>query len=123
DRPFPCLFQPLSCFARKVSPMKKLLRTLIVTCAVIPFAQCTVLPGYNSAAAAEPAAQTAPVTQTAPAAPAAPPAPAPDPVATVDADPALWVMKDDDTTIYLFGSVHVLKPGLSWFDEAVKDAF
>lgn len=50
------------------------------------------------------------------------PAPAA-PVATVDADPALWVVKDDDTTIYLFGTVHVLKPGLSWFDEAVKTAF
>ena len=43
--------------------------------------------------------------------------------ATTDADPALWVVKDADTTIYLFGTVHVLKPGLSWFDEAVKDAF
>ena len=42
---------------------------------------------------------------------------------TTDADPALWVVKDDDTTIYLFGTVHVLKPGLSWFDEAVKTAF
>ncbi|MFM9828001.1 MAG: TraB/GumN family protein [Sphingomonas sp.] len=42
---------------------------------------------------------------------------------TVDADPAIWVVKDADTTIYLFGTVHVLKPGLSWFDEAVKDAF
>jgi uncharacterized protein len=40
-----------------------------------------------------------------------------------DADPALWVVKDDDTTIYLFGTIHVLKPGLSWFDEAVRDAF
>lgn len=40
-----------------------------------------------------------------------------------DADPALWVVKDDDTTVYLFGTVHVLKPGLSWFDEAVKTAF
>lgn len=40
-----------------------------------------------------------------------------------DADPALWVVKDDDTTIYLFGTIHVLKPGLSWFDEAVKNAF
>lgn len=40
-----------------------------------------------------------------------------------DADPALWVVKDSDTTIYLFGTVHVLKPGLSWFDEAVKKAF
>lgn len=44
-------------------------------------------------------------------------------VVPADADPALWVVKDADTTIYLFGTVHVLKPGLSWFDEAVKDAF
>jgi uncharacterized protein YbaP (TraB family) len=48
---------------------------------------------------------------------------APAPAATQDADPALWVVKDADTTIYLFGTVHVLKPGLSWFDEAVKTAF
>lgn len=53
---------------------------------------------------------------------AAPAAPAPV-AATVDADPALWVVKDADTTIYLFGTVHVLKPGLSWFDEGVKAAF
>jgi len=52
-----------------------------------------------------------------------PVAPAPAAQATVDADPALWVAKDQDTTIYLFGTVHVLKPGLSWFDEAVKKAF
>jgi uncharacterized protein len=52
-----------------------------------------------------------PVPQTAPAA------------AMTDADPALWVIRDADTTIYLFGTIHVLKPGLSWFDEAVKDAF
>lgn len=52
------------------------------------------------------------------------PAPAPVPaVATKDADPALWVVKDEDTTIYLFGTVHLLKPGLSWFDEAVRKAF
>ncbi|MGN6622179.1 MAG: TraB/GumN family protein [Sphingomonas sp.] len=50
--------------------------------------------------------------------PAAPTAPV-----TVDADPALWVVKDHDTTVYLFGTVHVLKPGLSWFDDAVKKAF
>ena len=48
------------------------------------------------------------------------PAPA---VAAKDADPALWVVKDADTTIYLFGTIHVLKPGLTWFDEAVKTAF
>ena len=40
-----------------------------------------------------------------------------------DVDPALWVVKDEDTTIYLFGTVHILKPGLSWFDDAVKEAF
>lgn len=43
--------------------------------------------------------------------------------AAVDADPALWVVKDADTTVYLFGTVHVLKPGLTWFDEAVREAF
>ena len=84
--------------------MKRWFKTLTATCLVIPFAQCALVPGDNIARAAEPA----------PAAAAA---------ATVDADPALWVVKDEDTTIYLFGTVHVLKPGLSWFDEAVKDAF
>lgn len=45
------------------------------------------------------------------------------PPAPKDVDPALWVVKDEDTTIYLFGSVHILKPGLGWFDDAVKTAF
>jgi uncharacterized protein len=40
-----------------------------------------------------------------------------------DVEPALWVVKDADTTVYLFGTVHVLKPGLGWFDEGVKQAF
>lgn len=40
-----------------------------------------------------------------------------------DADPALWVVADADTKVYLFGTVHMLKPGLGWFDEAVRDAF
>lgn len=52
------------------------------------------------------------------------PAPAPAPAGQVkDADPALWVVKDEDTTIYMFGTIHVLPAGLSWFDEAVKKAF
>lgn len=53
-------------------------------------------------------------------APAAAPAAA---AATTEANPALWVLKDDDTTIYLFGTIHALKPGLSWFDGAVRQAF
>ncbi|WP_448662035.1 TraB/GumN family protein [Sphingomonas sp. CJ20] len=54
---------------------------------------------------------------------ALPLAPAAHAQATQPADPALWVVRDEDTTVYLFGTVHVLKPGLSWFDSAVKDAF
>ncbi|MBX9729328.1 MAG: TraB/GumN family protein, partial [Sphingopyxis sp.] len=49
-------------------------------------------------------------------------APATTPEVT-DVDPALWVVRDEDTTIYLFGTIHLLRPGLGWFDEAVKDAF
>ena len=40
-----------------------------------------------------------------------------------DVDPALWVLRDEDTTVYLFGTVHVLRPGLGWFDDGVKTAF
>ncbi|PZU61186.1 MAG: TraB/GumN family protein [Sphingobium sp.] len=39
------------------------------------------------------------------------------------AHPALWKVQDADTTIYLFGSVHVLKPGTVWFEGPVKAAF
>lgn len=46
------------------------------------------------------------------------------PAVTVkDVDPALWMVKDEDTTVYLFGSIHILKPGLGWFDDGVKAAF
>lgn len=45
------------------------------------------------------------------------------PPASKDVDPALWVIKDEDTTIYLFGTIHILKPGLNWFDDGVKAAF
>ncbi len=53
---------------------------------------------------------------------AAEPTPAPA-VATVNADPALWVIKDADTTIYLFGTVHVMKDNIKWFDGGVKAAY
>jgi uncharacterized protein len=48
-----------------------------------------------------------------------------DPVtpAPIMADPALWVVKDKDTTIYLFGTIHVLKPNIQWFDGGVKKAY
>ncbi|KKW92781.1 TraB/GumN family protein [Sphingobium chungbukense] len=37
--------------------------------------------------------------------------------------PALWTVKDADTTIYLFGTVHVMKPGIDWYKGEVKSAF
>jgi uncharacterized protein YbaP (TraB family) len=42
------------------------------------------------------------------------------------AEPALWAIKDKDSTIYLFGTVHVLKPTTPWrspkIDKAFRDA-
>jgi uncharacterized protein len=43
--------------------------------------------------------------------------------ATINADPALWVVKDADTTIYLFGTIHLMKPEITWFDGGVKSAY
>lgn len=52
---------------------------------------------------------------TAAAAPAAPALP--------DAEPAMWMVKDDDTTIYLFGTFHALDGKRDWFNDEVKQAF
>lgn len=42
------------------------------------------------------------------------------------AEPALWAIKDKDSTIYLFGTVHVLKPNTQWrsakIDKAIADS-
>ena len=43
--------------------------------------------------------------------------------ANIVATPALWRVQDADTTIYLFGTVHVMKPGIDWFGGEVKKAF
>lgn len=40
-----------------------------------------------------------------------------------DADPAMWVVKDADTTIYLFGTFHGLDGKTEWFNDEVKTAF
>ena len=37
--------------------------------------------------------------------------------------PALWKVADEDTTIYLFGTVHVLPEGIEWFGGKIADAF
>lgn len=38
------------------------------------------------------------------------------------AEPALWVVRDADSTLYLFGTVHVLKPGQEWRSPKVTKA-
>lgn len=40
-----------------------------------------------------------------------------------DADPAIWVVKDPDTTIYLFGTFHAMDGKHDWFNDEVKTAF
>ena len=39
------------------------------------------------------------------------------------AGPALWVVKDQDSTIYLFGTVHVLRPETQWRRPEITAAF
>jgi uncharacterized protein YbaP (TraB family) len=36
--------------------------------------------------------------------------------------PALWKVADEDTTIYLFGTVHALKPDVQWYDAEIDAA-
>lgn len=80
--------------------MKTWFKTLAATCAILPVAFYAAQPASIALAKEPPAAET-----------------------TVKVKPALWAVKDTDTTVYLFGTVHVLKPGLSWFDGAVQKAF
>lgn len=40
-----------------------------------------------------------------------------------DVHPALWQVADEDTTIYLFGTIHLLPQGLDWFKGPLADAF
>ena len=50
--------------------------------------------------------------------------PAPPPVhGRAQPGPALWVVSDADTTIYLFGTFHALDGRSSWFNRNVKAAF
>ncbi|AYG96013.1 TraB/GumN family protein [Brevundimonas naejangsanensis] len=37
--------------------------------------------------------------------------------------PALWVVRDHDSTIYLFGTIHFVKPEQAWRSEPVDAAF
>jgi uncharacterized protein YbaP (TraB family) len=43
-------------------------------------------------------------------------------VITEPARPALWQISDADTTVYLFGTIHMLPPGATWRSAAVDEA-
>ena len=40
-----------------------------------------------------------------------------------DARPAIWVVNDEDTVIYLFGTFHALDGKAAWFNDEVRTAF
>jgi uncharacterized protein YbaP (TraB family) len=42
--------------------------------------------------------------------------------AQAEADPAMWVVKDADSTVYLLGTIHLLKPGVAWRSEKLDAA-
>lgn len=42
---------------------------------------------------------------------------------TQPSDPALWAVRDDDTTVYLFGTIHFLKPDTDWRTDQVRRAW
>jgi len=66
-----------------------------------------------------PACKSEPAPSTTPGEPAAGEASAP----AEASGPALWTVRDEDTTIYLFGTVHVLKPETQWRSPGLEAAF
>ncbi len=48
---------------------------------------------------------------------------APSPMPASAANPALWVVRDADSTLYLFGTVHFLRPTTEWESARVTEAF
>jgi uncharacterized protein YbaP (TraB family) len=37
--------------------------------------------------------------------------------------PALWKVSTEDTTLYLFGTIHLMTEGVDWFTGPIRDAF
>ena len=53
----------------------------------------------------------------------APPQSAPPAAQVPAAGPALWVIRDADSTVYLFGTVHMLRPDTAWQTPRIMAAF
>ena len=41
----------------------------------------------------------------------------------INAYPAMWLAEDEDSKVYLFGSIHVLPEGVRWYTPAIARAF
>ena len=80
-------------------------RASLFALAAAPIALFAANPAF---AEAQPAVQTAAATTTATAEPSK--------------GPALWKVADADTTIYLFGTVHVLPKEIEWYDATIAKA-
>jgi uncharacterized protein YbaP (TraB family) len=37
-------------------------------------------------------------------------------------EPAVWTLRDDDTTLHIMGTIHLLKPNLDWRTDAINGA-
>ena len=61
------------------------------------------------------------LTPAAPPVPAAASAAAPRAIAGAAPRPAIWLLADDDTRIYMFGTIHMLPPNLQWRSAAFND--
>jgi len=92
----------------------KLFRPALAALLALSLSSCALFRG--SPHADQPAAAPPPA--------AVVPAPAVAPPATVAASPrpALWKISDEDTTIWLFGTIHVLPPDLQWRSPAIDAA-
>lgn len=95
----------------------RLLKTSVFTVARGAVGVAGGLALFAAVAGAPVQAHAEALTQAQPAAPAASPAP------IQGQGPALWVVKDADSTLYLFGSVHVLRPTTGWASPRVQAAF
>jgi uncharacterized protein len=41
---------------------------------------------------------------------------------SASAEPALWVVRDADSTVYLFGTIHLMKPEMDWRSDKITKA-
>ncbi len=87
-------------------------------CLLAWLAACAEPATVEPATPASPPAIEAPATTT----PATSEVPATETDANVLGHPALWVLSDEDTTVYIFGTIHLLRPDLDWRTEEFNAA-